>query len=1040
MSESVTGVEHSVADLTSDTRSLSSSLWQNAVVIPNTGEAGLGSTAGAKEPEVECWAVGECIVVGGFWSDLWVAGSSYAAVQSAGVWGPATEIPGLSSLNHGQAISPRVACTSSGDCTIAGPYEDADGNNQVFVATRAVTGSWVDAAPLAGFADFANTSQSAVSAVSCSAAGECAVVGWNLMPFAGYVATQSEGVWSPAIRLPGIDEMLATSHVQVTNVACWSPGSCTAIGTYMAGSPSRAQGFVLDLVDGVWADVADVPALKDLNRSSVSFEALSCGGGGSCSAAGRFWNGSGFVPFVVDRTPDGWGDASQLTGVPVSPSVLDVQKMSCSAPGLCTLVVAAQPTTFIADRRGYIAERSATGWDVAKQWDWIDGSGPTIERVWDVSCSASGECALAGQFRSDDAPFLRAYVLAQTDGEWGLAQPVPGLEAFPTSEDNPFMNNTDARAVSCVSGWCVGVGINIFDRSIFSVAQAAPEPAPTPEPPPPPPAPVPTTPTVPPAPAPTPTVPPAPSPTPTPTPTPGGQLPQVSPGVVQVVTQCPSDSKTSANGLCDDAPVQVSVVNQDRDLVLKGSDFDLSIAGDCVEDCRITQSAEGRQVLELERNGRARVQGSGFEAGSPVYVWLFSEPKLLGTLTVARDGTFTGSVPIGTIDVGEHTLQVSGQSADGRTRALSLGVVVSAPDRYIPLMPERIMDTRAGHGVLQPGEVLQVPVDAVPVDAEAVALNVTVANAEGDGFFTVWPCGGSAPNASSGNFVGITTIAGKVVSGIGEDHSVCVSVGQSAAHVLVDLKGYFPFGSSYEAFSPRRMFDSRESHGVIAADDMVRVSLGDLADDVTAAVVNVTIANATGDGFFTVWDCATQVPPTSNGNFVGISTVANKVVTATGADNEICVRVGQASAHVIVDLLGALHADSHYEVMGDDLADVLGGGRAYEPDRVVDTREDGELVQPGETLRVELDGVPTGARAVKMNVTVANAQGDGFVTVWPCGGERPDTSNGNFVGITTIANKVISGIGENHSICIELGQSPAEIIVDLFGFVPAPVR
>jgi hypothetical protein len=170
--------------------------------------------------------------------------------------------------------------------------------------------------------------------------------------------------------------------------------------------------------------------------------------------------------------------------------------------------------------------------------------------------------------------------------------------------------------------------------------------------------------------APPPVADPAPSPSPSPAPVPvpvpvNGVLPSLQPGVSQV--------------LVDGVPVSVEVfVEASTDLVLRGDGFELRLAGECSAGCSITTTADGRQVLELEERGLAKVSGEGFLAGTPVYVWLFSEPRFLGELTVNADGTFTGSVPLGDIAPGEHTLQVNGISFDGLPRTANLGVVVNA--------------------------------------------------------------------------------------------------------------------------------------------------------------------------------------------------------------------------------------------------------------------------------------------------------------------------------------------------------------------------
>jgi hypothetical protein len=163
------------------------------------------------------------------------------------------------------------------------------------------------------------------------------------------------------------------------------------------------------------------------------------------------------------------------------------------------------------------------------------------------------------------------------------------------------------------------------------------------------------------------------TPTSVPAPVPvSGELPRLVPG----------DSQVIENG----APVIVErFVEAGTDLVLRGQDFELRLAGQCSGGCTIDTGESGREVLTLERDGRANVGGEGFLPGTPVYIWLFSEPKFLGELTVNADGTFTGSVSLEGIEVGEHTLQVNGTSFDGVPRSANLGVLVStagvpAPD------------------------------------------------------------------------------------------------------------------------------------------------------------------------------------------------------------------------------------------------------------------------------------------------------------------------------------------------------------------------
>jgi hypothetical protein len=69
------------------------------------------------------------------------------------------------------------------------------------------------------------------------------------------------------------------------------------------------------------------------------------------------------------------------------------------------------------------------------------------------------------------------------------------------------------------------------------------------------------------------------------------------------------------------------------------------------------------------------------------------------------------------------------------------------------------------------------------------------------------------------------------------------------------------------------------------------------------------------------------------------------------------------------------------------------------PTRVYDSRKQGGAFKPGETRRVTVGR--NGAAFV--NVTVVNASGDGFVTVW-ADGPMPDVSNVNYETRQTICN------------------------------------
>jgi uncharacterized repeat protein (TIGR02543 family)/LPXTG-motif cell wall-anchored protein len=160
---------------------------------------------------------------------------------------------------------------------------------------------------------------------------------------------------------------------------------------------------------------------------------------------------------------------------------------------------------------------------------------------------------------------------------------------------------------------------------------------------------------------------------PAPVPDASGVLPTLQPG----------ESAATDNGVA--VPVEV-FLDDTSTLVMRGQDFQLNLAGDCAGGCTVVSDATGRETIQLRRDGNALVDGFGFMPGTLVHLWMFSEPTYLGSLPVADDGTFRGSVYLAGIEPGQHTLQVNGTSFDGNDRSANLGVIVTA-DQPSPNLP-----------------------------------------------------------------------------------------------------------------------------------------------------------------------------------------------------------------------------------------------------------------------------------------------------------------------------------------------------------------
>lgn len=81
------------------------------------------------------------------------------------------------------------------------------------------------------------------------------------------------------------------------------------------------------------------------------------------------------------------------------------------------------------------------------------------------------------------------------------------------------------------------------------------------------------------------------------------------------------------------------------------------------------------------------------------------------------------------------------------------------------------------------------------------------------------------------------------------------------------------------------------------------------------------------------------------------------------------------------------------------------------------------------------DLVPYDALAVALNVTVADPAGEGFLTVYPCDEDEPNTSNLNYRAGITVPNAVISRVDPDGYVCIATSAA-TDVIVDVEGYFP----
>ena len=482
---------------------------------------------------------------------------------------------------------------------------------------------------------------------------------------------------------------------------------------------------------------------------------------------------------------------------------------------------------------------------------------------------------------------------------------------------------------------------------------------------------------------------------------------------------------------------------------------------------------------------------------SPISGYLVT-PSISGTpqpalQTNSNQTTYTVT---GLTDGTAYTFTVAAENASGAGSASSSSSAVTPvapnPATYNPLTPYRICDTRGGNPsnlsgldlsqcegkTLNAGGTLTIQVagtnpsgqssGGVPSSATSVVLNVTVTNTTVPSYLTVYPTGGARPLSSSVNWNGGQTVPNLVTVALGTNGDVSLYNANGNADVVVDVEGWYDStgasGGPYVPLTPYRICDTRPpvftpqnqctgktlqagttlTIQVAGTNPLGTTSGGVPASGVLAVDLTVTATNPTVPSYLTVWPAGATRPTASNLNFLGAETVANNVVVAvpqSGADaGEVSIYNANGSTDVVVDVSG------YY-------ATTTGPGLFVPmvPYRICDTRSTAisgltdsctghTLVASGTSgavlvLQVAgVGGIPANATSVVLNVTVTDTTAADYLTVYPDGSTRPNSSSLNWPAGETVASGVTATLGAGGALDFYIPQGAADLVVDVVGW------
>ena len=339
--------------------------------------------------------------------------------------------------------------------------------------------------------------------------------------------------------------------------------------------------------------------------------------------------------------------------------------------------------------------------------------------------------------------------------------------------------------------------------------------------------------------------------------------------------------------------------------------------------------------------------------------------------------------------------------------------------KYVAIAPFRLAETRVSDGAFGfnrlSGSTIRIKVagiGAVPANAVAAVLNVTLVNPYGPGFVTVFPSGTARPTASNLN----ADLAGRVVANmatvkLGADGSVDVFT-NTPMDLVVDVSGaYVPVVDAVSegrletvAAGAKRVIDTRErGFGVGPGVTLtVDVSSAGVPATASAVVLNVTAVDASV-GFFTVFPAGQARSRTStlNIDFPGQTRPGQAIVQLANGVRSVNV-FSQNGGHVVVDVAGWFTGDAAPKSTD-------GLFLPSTPLRMLDTRNSSLLAPWGGSTFEFFAGNPIpGVSAAALNITGIDPWQAGFVTAYPAGVPRPLASNLNLVNFgQIIANHAI---------------------------------
>ncbi len=277
-------------------------------------------------------------------------------------------------------------------------------------------------------------------------------------------------VWARARALDGAPPSAPKpASFELDSVACASPASCVAVGSYIATVPSHEQagasGSTLPVIVAEshqrWLKPRGVALPANALRGrgqTAALEAVACPAAGSCVAIGSYVDASGESrEMVLGQSRGAWTAARELVFSPASAGV-ELSALACHTASSCVAVGSSRAAASSSRSQPVVVSETAGVWGAPVQVALPAGvSGAENATFSSVACPASGSCTAAGYYQLEAADFNpptdRAILAGESAGVWGAAGAIALSPALSSA------GGEQLKAVACPDlGACVAVG------------------------------------------------------------------------------------------------------------------------------------------------------------------------------------------------------------------------------------------------------------------------------------------------------------------------------------------------------------------------------------------------------------------------------------------------------------------------------------------------------------------------------------------------------------------------------------------------------